>query len=136
MIILHLPLPPSVNTAFAGGRRERHLTMKTAAYRFWERQVAERFPASVGTIGAAQYGLWIDLPTHMRGDIDNRVKLLSDVLKRPKKRGDFGLSVVDDDDAMKALYVSQDETGLPKTECRVSVVRRADWYDFVLLRLG
>lgn len=134
MIVLDLPLPPSVNAAFAGGRAQRHLTMKTAAYRFWLQQVQERYgDHRIGAIGAVPYGLWIELPMKMRGDIDNRVKLLSDVLRRTKDAG-FGLAVVEDDDAMSALYV-QREPGLPKDECRVAVVRMPDWRDFVSLKL-
>ena len=136
IVSLSLPLPPSVNKAFAA-RRGSHLTMKTASYRFWEQQVreehgrGERLPM---LFEGARYGLWIDLPSAMRGDIDNRVKLISDVLCTPGTK-DYGLGIVLDDKKMRGLHVEHLD-GIAGDTCRVTVVQRSDWPGYVMMRMG
>ena len=134
VITLDLPLPPSVNSAFAA-RRGSHLTMKTAAYRFWLQEIKELHGRgdNLPWIGGRPYGLWIDLAPNVRGDIDNRVKLLSDILKRPEKSG-HGLGVVVDDSAMWGLHVELCE-GMPRDRCRVTVVEMASWPGYICMRM-
>lgn len=134
VITLDLPLPPSVNSAFAA-RRGSHLTMKTAAYRFWLQEIKELHGRgdNLPWIGGRPYGLWIDLAPNVRGDIDNRVKLLSDILKRPEKSG-HGLGVVVDDSAMWGLHVELCG-GTPRDRCRVTVVEMASWPSYVCMRM-
>ncbi len=134
IVTLDLPLPPSVNRAFAA-RRGSHLTMKTASYRFWMQEIKETYGRgdSLPTLGGAPYGLWIDLGPKVRGDIDNRVKLLSDVLKRPEP-GKYGLGVVVDDREMWGLHVELVD-GLARDRCRVTVVRMAEWPSYVVMRM-
>lgn len=135
VITLDLPLPPSVNSAFAA-RRGSHLTMKTAAYRFWLQEIKELHGRgdNLPWIGGRPYGLWIDLAPNVRGDIDNRVKLLSDILKRPEKSG-HGLGVVVDDSAMWGLHVELCN-GMPRDRCRATVVEMVSWPSYVCMRMG
>jgi len=136
IITLDLPLPPSVNQAFAA-RRGSHLTMKTAAYRFWLRQIEELHGRgdNLPWIGGRPYGLWIDLAPNVRGDIDNRVKLLSDILKRPDKPGQHGLGVVVDDKEMWGLHVELCE-GIARDKCRATVAEMGTWPGYVCMRMG
>ena len=136
IVSLDLPLPPSVNKAFAA-RRGSHLLMKTAAYRFWLQQVREEHGAGrlLPAIGGGAYGLWIDLSPKMRGDIDNRTKLLSDVIKTPRSAKDYGLGVVHDDSAMAGVHLARLH-GLAPDRCRITAVHMAAWADYVVLRMG
>lgn len=129
IVTVNLPLPPSVNKAFSA-RRGSHLTMKTAAYRFWERQVYEEHPngGALPRLKTGHYGFWLDLPAGMRGDIDNRIKLLSDVLR------DKGLGAVIDDGDMKGLYVGFC-VGLANDRCAVTVVTLPAWPAYVCMRI-
>lgn len=135
LVALRLPLPPSVNKAFAS-RRGSHLTMKTEAYRFWERQVRDENGdgRALPVLAPGNYGLWLDLPAAMRGDIDNRVKLVSDILKVPGKTSPSGLGVVVDDGLMKGLYVGFSD-GLKPDRCAVTVVSMAVWHGYVCMRM-
>lgn len=135
LVSVNLPTPPSVNQAFAG-RRGSHLTQKTAAYHFWERQVFEEYGYGryLPVLAPGSYGLWLDLNPAMRGDIDNRVKLVSDVLKWPSKGSPNALGIVLDDEHMKSLYVGFG-TGLAPERCAVTVVSLAEWPAYVVMRL-
>lgn len=135
LVALSLPLPPSVNKAFAS-RRGSHLTMKTETYRFWERQVRDENGNGglLPYLAPGDYGLWLDLPPAMRGDIDNRVKLVSDILKLPGKTSPSGLGVVVDDGFMKGLYVGFSD-GLKPGRCAVTVVSMAVWCGYVCMRM-
>lgn len=111
--------------------------MKTAAYRFWLRQVQEEHGQgqNLPVLVDGKYGLWLDLPRGMRGDIDNRVKLVSDILKRPEKASPDALGVVADDGLMKGLHVEFAD-GLPADRCVVTLVTTAAWPGYVCLRMG
>lgn len=123
IVTVELPLPPSVNKAFAA-RRGSHLLMKSAAYRFWAKQVEEDCPVGIALV-PGRYGLWIDLPDGMRGDIDNRVKLLSDMLGN--------LHIVQDDAHMDDLHVCR--RGAPKDRCIATVVTTTEWRSYCEMRL-
>ena len=51
------------------------------------------------------YGLIILYDVSMRGDTDNRIKLLSDVVKTPNDKNPKRLGIVEDDKFMRPLYV-------------------------------
>lgn len=110
VVSVDLPLPPSVNAAFAA-RRGSHLLMKTAAYTQWVSTVREEYSGrQLQAAGGGKYGLFLILPRCMRGDIDNRVKLVSDILSGPPGEsvaGRFSLGVVADDADMEFLYVGR-----------------------------
>jgi hypothetical protein len=136
LISLVLPLPPSVNDAFTS-RRGSHLLMKSAAYWHWLRRVQDDYAQDYGTV-AGPYGLWLELPAAMRGDLDNRVKLVSDVLRGPqppngKNPPSFSLGVVEDDRLMGALYVGRCSS-LTTEECRATVVALPEWFDYMAMR--
>ena len=135
LVSVNLPTPPSVNKAFAA-RRGSHLTMKTADYRFWERQVFEEhgYGQYLPVLEPGSYGLWLDLNPAMRGDIDNRIKLVSDILKGPGKTSPNALGVVIDDGHMKGLHV-EFLPGLAEQRCTVTVVSLATWPSYVVMRM-
>lgn len=140
MVAFELPLPPSVNSAFASGHAGSHRTMKTAEYRAWQREVREEFGEHgemLPRLSGGHYGLWIDLPVEheMRGDIDNREKLLSDVLCLPAPRHSrWGLGVVVDDHFMRSKHTDR-LSGLVKGRCRVAAVIYPVWPSYVLGRI-
>lgn len=133
-VSVKLPVPPSVNVAFASRHGSAALT-KTAQYRFWEQQVqdAHGYGEMLGTLSAGDYGLWISLSKELRGDIDNRIKLLSDIIKTPKY-GQCGLGIVKDDKFMTAVYVEK-IGGMARDECMISAVRAHTWGSYILMRL-
>ena len=123
---LDLPLPPSVNSAFVA-RYGSSLTAKSGAYKFWLKLLAEE-TGILPELHPGHYGLWVDLPLTMRGDIDNRVKLLSDAL-----HGE--LAVVADDKLMRGLYVGR-VNGLPPERCTVTIVSWFRWLDYCKMQLS
>lgn len=140
LVAFELPLPPSVNAAFASRGAGSHRTLKTAEYRMWQREVREEFGEHgerLPRLEQGRYGLWIDLPVEhdMRGDIDNREKLLSDVLCLPSPRhGRWGLGVVVDDSFMRSKHTDR-LSGLARGRCRVAVVLYDQWTDYIMNRI-
>jgi len=133
-ITLDLPLPPSLNTAFARGGAG-HRIGRTANYRWWVRCVLDEFRGrALPRMRRGHYALWLDLPVSMKGDTDNRLKLVSDMLKE----GPNKLGVVEDDRFMKDHHVSQVFTGVPG-RCVVTLVSLASgrqaWIDYVGMRI-
>ena len=130
IVSLVLPVPPSVNKAFASARAGSKFVVKTAAYGFWLREVQGWFGAGKGLpiLAPGPYGMFLTLPRQMRGDIDNRIKLTSDILKRPNGTS-WGLGVVEDDGDMKALYVEQ--TRDDKHTIDVIVTTMAAWPELI-----
>jgi len=110
--------------------------MKTASTRFWINEVRDEFKnKKVPRLDGGVHGLWVDLPWKMKGDIDNRVKLLADILSNGEKNHAFGLGVYADDKGMKALYVEH-LRGLARNRCMATVVIMQDWPAYVALRMG
>ena len=124
IMTLNLPLPPSVNNAFVA-RYGSHRTAKSGAYKFWLNQVDEEMIGGP-ELHPGPYGLWVGLPVAMRGDIDNRVKLLSDVLHEK-------LAVVSDDKLMRGLYVGRVD-GMAADRCAVTVVSWFMWPSYCKMR--
>lgn len=107
--------------------------MKTADYRWWLARVKDIYGDgdSLPVLTGTDYGLWLDLSPFMKGDADNRLKLVSDVLKRPSgKKGSYGLGVVEDDKYMRAFYTGH-TPGVAKGECVVTVVTLREWPAYV-----
>lgn len=132
LVSVNLPLPPSVNSAFAS-RFGSHRTAKSASYRFWLATVFDEVNAN-GLPPALHvdlhYGLWLDLPRKMRGDVDNRTKLISDVMTE-----NGGLGIVRDDKLMKANYACYID-GLAPDRCIATVVTFKNWPDYMTVRIG
>lgn len=95
---LTLPAPPSVNNLYATAESGRR---KTEAVRRWES--AAGWEAKIQLIQApsktirGKYDLSIYLPQFIKGDIDNRVKAVSDLLVR--------LRITEDDKGMVHLMI-------------------------------
>lgn len=86
-----------------------------------------------------RYGLWLQVPVNMRGDVDNRVKLVSDVLREPQpvSRPDpryFTLALVQDDKFMEALYVER-AYGVEEGTCKVTIVTLSEWKSYLAMML-
>lgn len=112
MIALVLPIPPSVNAAYRNTARGR---AKTQAYRDWLESAGfylmqQREWKKERVEGA--YALAIKLPESVRGDIDNRIKLVSDLL--------VDIGAVKDD--KRAWRVSVERAAnIPEHDCYVEV---------------
>lgn len=133
IVSLTLPLPPSVNAAFASSKAGSRFLIKTAAYKFWTQQVRDLHGdgSQLPVLPAGPYGLILTLPEAMRGDIDNRVKLVSDVVRQSK--GDtYGLGLVVDDKSMKRLLVDQSPA---KDEITVTLVTLPHWRTTIITML-
>lgn len=138
IVSVNLPLPPSVNAAFASAGGGSHRTRKTAAYRFWQQRVCDeqRGAEHPAQLAAGPYCLWIDLPAGMRGDTDNRTKLLADMVRQHEAGSGYRLCIVHDDRHMGAHHVEPGTVGLPVDRCIVTLVTAPAWRDYVALRLG
>lgn len=137
LVSVDLPLPPSLNKAFASSKAGSKFTMKTASYKFWVRQVREQYGDGAGLPilpSSNCYGFWLDLSHSMSGDIDNRIKLASDILMKPKSASQYGLGIVLDDGLMSSIHVEL-QKGMPRDRCRVTVVAIKHWPDYVKLRM-
>lgn len=119
MITVTLPLPPSANALFvnAPGRGR----FKSAAYKSWltEAGWCVQTPTRYATVRrvAGPYTLTITVPATMRGDIDNRVKAISDLLV---KHG-----ITDDDRAADAVTVRRGATPSAQ-QCIVEIAPARD----------
>jgi Holliday junction resolvase RusA-like endonuclease len=115
VVTLDLPLPPSVNRAYynvaGAGRR------KASCYRQWEKQALSSMwpqkPAGGFPFFATGFDVHIAVPLTMRGDIDNRMKLTLDFLKKPA-------GIISDDRHAQGATISRSEA-TPKGMCRVTV---------------
>lgn len=99
VLVLNLPLPPSVNALFANvpGRGR----VRTKLYRAWSKTALDfawlskpqgGFPYFDGC-----FDVQITVPLKMRGDVDNRLKPILDWLKAP------GEIIADDVRAQRAI---------------------------------
>ncbi len=82
-MILKLPIPPSVNAAYANNKRGRGRgRYKTAKYKAWleaaDGMLLEQKRGLVPVLAPAM--VVIKLPMTMRGDISNRIKVVEDYL--------------------------------------------------------
>lgn len=141
IVSLRLPLVPSINAAFASNPKNPKVLIKTAVCRAWEDAVEDRFRHQVlPRLAKGEYGLWLTVPERMRGDIDNRVKMTSDVLTCLKRgspgeavrKARFKLEIVDDDVFMDRLYVARSRE-IPDNEMDVTLVTMSEWASFVRL---
>lgn len=111
-----LPLPPSLNNIF--GNKPKFLRgikkggrFKTQAYKAWLTAAGWTLKADGAWYVAGPVRVSVRLPEKMRGDIDNRVKPLLDILVAHKR--------IDDDKNVKQLSVSKC-WGDAKT-CRIEI---------------
>lgn len=75
--VLNLPLGPSVNAMFPGRTRRR----KSQAYKAWINAAGWEIQAQrPKRLGPGRYEVRILVPDKMRGDADNRIKAVLDLL--------------------------------------------------------
>ena len=108
MIRIHLPYPPSVNSAYANGgnKRGRH---KTAAYRSWEVLAGASVKDShrAGYTVPCRLSIGAARPDKRRRDISNIIKVTEDFL--------VANGVVEDDHLfhdVQAQWSAEVETGI------------------------
>lgn len=84
MLTLKLPVPPSVNAAFVNRKSgEGHGRIKSAAYKTWLKEAdGFYYEQSLSKVRAVEgpYRVSIFLHYGLRGDVDNRIKLVLDWL--------------------------------------------------------
>jgi crossover junction endodeoxyribonuclease RusA len=113
MITLVLPLPPSVNAAYRNVRGKGRA--KTQKYRDWEADAGvylmqQREWKSQKVNGS--YELDIRLPENIKGDIDNRIKCVSDLL--------VSVGAVEDDKHARRVSIER-HADVPELDCYVTV---------------
>jgi|SRR5215472_2896833 len=108
MLKLNLPVPPSVNAAFVnrrGGKGRGRI--KSRSYQRWLND-ADMFyyVQQLGTVSKikAAYRVSILLPSSVRGDIDNRIKLILDWL--------VSRELTPDDSLCKSIEIRKEPTGV------------------------
>lgn len=108
---LDLPIPPSVNNMFPG----RSGRFKSAEYKAWIKAAGWELNAQKVRPVSGPYALTLELPEKMRGDVDNRLKGISDLLVSHRL-------TPDDSRAVSATAVRT--PGILKDRCRVRVEAR------------
>lgn len=102
-----LPLPPSANRIWRRAGRRVHLS---GSYAAWKRVAGLMIAAAGIAPVAGPYALRLDLPERMRGDIDNRVKPVNDMLVLN--------GLVADDRLCRRIVIARDHS-LPAASCRI-----------------
>lgn len=104
-----LPIPPSLNNAFvnATGKRGR---IKSDGYREWIRIARFALPDGPRVVGP--FEVTISLPAAMRGDLDNRIKPVLDLLVKA--------GITADDRHCQSIFVRRSD-GLFEDQCAVAV---------------
>lgn len=114
MITLVLPLPPSINAAYRNTKRGRAKTrecddwIRSAGFYLMQQKEWKKHKIT------GPFELKIKVPQDMRGDIDNRVKLILDILG-PKNLG----ATPDDRHAQRVSIERSAE--VPEFDCYVTV---------------
>jgi Holliday junction resolvase RusA-like endonuclease len=114
--MMTLPLPPSTNNLFANGKHGGRF--KTDAYKQWLNDAGWELKTQRPQRVAGWVDITILLPEAMRGDADNRIKPVLDLLVKQ--------DLIDDDCKVYDLRVTRDPRCV--TTCMVEVrasVRRA-----------
>jgi Holliday junction resolvase RusA-like endonuclease len=106
LITLVLPVPPSANDLFDGGKRTKR-RFKSDRYKAWEDEADGCLYQQKRGVVVGKYIVEIALPEMMRGDVDNRIKAIVDYLG-PKGRG-----LTPDDKHLWKVSVERDPTVEP-----------------------
>lgn len=105
MITLKLPVPPSANNLFANMKGAGRV--RSENYMKWIRDAGWHLKAQKPGSISGRYSLSIVLPSKTRGDIDNRIKSISDLIVSHRVVQDdsyaWSVSIRRDDDASEAL---------------------------------
>lgn len=108
MITLKLPVPPSANNLFANMKGQGRI--RSEKYLKWINDAGWHLKAQKPGSISGRYSLSIVLPAKTRGDIDNRIKSISDLIVSHR--------VVQDDSYAWAVSIRRDEAA---TEAHVTV---------------
>lgn len=95
--MLTLPLPPSTNKLFANVPGKGRI--RTKAYKQWRHDAGWELKAQRPTPVAGNVAVAIHVPQSMRGDVDNRLKALLDLL--------VAHHVIEDDRLVSKLIVER-----------------------------
>lgn len=106
-----LPLPPSTNALFASVGRRR---IKTRQYRDWLSRCATVVRTAEILPVRDWYDLRVSVPIGIRGDIDNRVKAINDLI--------VSVGLVADDKFQNSVFVTRDPHAQPGN-CVINVAR-------------
>ncbi len=79
-ILIYLPFPPSVNEMFANNNRAGRGRILSTFYRAWKEEAGWMLKAQKIKPYIGRFRLGIQLDDSHRGDCDNRVKAVSDLL--------------------------------------------------------
>lgn len=95
-----LPIPPSLNGMYRNVPKIGRV--KTREYKAWEKEAAKALTFAAWDCPVAPYEITIRININHRGDIDNRVKPILDLLVRHK--------VLTGDQWVNALHVYRDRS--------------------------
>jgi len=115
-VILHFPVPPSVNNLFHTKANKGRA--KTKHYLAWIEEAGWRLREQHPRAVQGWYVMQVELPVNCRADLGNHEKALSDLLVSHR--------VVKDDRFCWALYIERTE-GLD--HCRVTVSERENVFE-------
>ncbi len=115
MIAFSIPLPPSANRIWRGGRNGGRPYL-SPAYSHWKHEAGAMMQAMrLGKVAGA-FDAEIILPETMRGDVDNRVKPILDLCKE--------IGVTDDDKHCRSINVRR-AASAPNGTCTVTIKNSA-----------
>ena len=113
MIDITIDLPPSANALKRPGKRR---FVATANYKLWQAlagwQILALHDRGVGQPVRGEITGGIQVPTKMRGDIDNRIKGILDLL--------VSMGLTDDDKLVQRVWIGRSEV-VPAGKARVRV---------------
>jgi len=114
MIYVNLPLPPSVNNLWRSISRKygKISVIKSSKYKEWLHYAGSELNSQKPTPVCGEYCLEIFLPENMKGDIDNRIKAINDLLAQ------HGL--IENDRFNKRLVVDFDKN-ISTSRCKIYV---------------
>lgn len=111
MIAFSIPLPPSANRIWRGGRNGGRPYL-SAPYTHWKHEAGAMMKAMRLEKVEGAFDAEIILPEAMRGDVDNRVKPILDLCKE--------IGVTDDDKHCRSVLVRR-AASAPDGTCTVMI---------------
>ena len=105
--MIFLPLPPSINNAFVN--KPRGGRFMSAEYKAWRIESGYAIKQSMRVHGWVE--IWIQVPAKMRGDIDNRIKPILDLMVEH--------GCIDDDKWVWRIVIERSHS-IEKNKCGVS----------------
>ena len=113
MIVVSIPLPPSANRLWRAVRGRTKPTI-APAYAAWKREAGVMLDAARVDAVVGAFDIAISIPTKMRGDADNRIKPILDLMKTKR--------LTDDDRNAQTVSISR-TSGVPAGMCVVTITK-------------